>query len=125
MRRMRRFRALLLLVTLLASPVGVVTALAFPMLQDCCCSGAMCPMHRNQKSQQGGMPCQHTNPRQQICTCGPSQQVQVVLPPFAPEAILTTYAIVFRPVTAHEVANFTMEPILIRSISPPDQPPRL
>jgi hypothetical protein len=50
---MRRFRALLLLGALLATPGSILATTAFPFSQCCCCgSGAMCPMHHTQEPSQ-------------------------------------------------------------------------
>ncbi len=73
---MRRFRALLLLATLLTTPVSILAASVFPVSECCCCSGAMCPMHHSEKSQQDKMPCHGTGQSQPTCMCAPSQQAQ-------------------------------------------------
>ena len=84
---MERFRALLLLSILLTMPVSTLAASVLSVSQCCCCgSGAMCPMHRNQKSQQEKMPCHGTDQSQPTCMCAPSQQTQSVIPTFAPKA---------------------------------------
>ena len=122
---MRRLRALMLLGTLLTNPVRIVAAVVFPAL-GCCCSGAggMCPLHRTQKSQSEKTPCQGSNQSQQTSMCAPNAQAQSMVPQFAPKATMDVRAIAFLPSATFEVVLFNAAPVLIRSVSPPDQPPR-
>jgi len=122
---MKRLRALLLLGALLTNPVGIVAAMVFPA-SDCCCCGAggMCPMHHDQKSQKEKIPCQGGN-QAQNCMCAPSQPSQAVLPPVALQAIVPVEPTgLHQPLIGDTVGALCVAPILIRSISPPDQPPR-
>jgi hypothetical protein len=119
---MKWLRALLLLGTLITSPVGVLAVTVLPA-SECC--GAMCPMHRNEKPQHERVPCQGGSSSPRTCMCGPSQHAQIVLAQFAPEAILRTHPIVRWPARTLEAVAFNIGPVLIRPVSPPDQPPRL
>ena len=121
-RVMKWLRALLLLGTLLTSPAGVFAGIVLPA-SECC--GAICPMHRNEKPQHQRVPCQGGNSSPQTCLCAPSRHAQIVRAQFAPEAILTTHSIARWPAMTLEAAAFNIGPVLIRPISPPDQPPRL
>ena len=120
---MKWLRALLLLGTLLTSPVGgfAVNVLSAPD----CCSGAMCPMHRDPKSPHEKRPYQPNDSSQQTCMCGPNQQAHALLPQLFPEAILMAHPTVFQPAITHEGPAFSTRTVLIGSTSPPDQPPRL
>jgi hypothetical protein len=121
-RIMKWLRALLLLVTVLTNPVGGFAANV--LFAPDCCGGAMCPMHRDPKSPHE-RPRQAHDSSQQTCMCGPSQQAHALLPQLSPEAILMAHPILFQPVITHEGPAFSTRTVLIRSGSPPDQPPRL
>lgn len=47
-----------------------------------------------------------------------------MVPQFAPKATMNVYAIAFLPRVTFEVVPFNTALVLIRSIPPPDQPPR-
>ena len=85
----------------------------------------MCPMHRNQKTQQEKMPCHGTDQSQPTCMCAPNPQTQAVIPPFAPRATVNVHNLLFLPAITEEVYLFDLKPELIRFVSPPEQPPRL
>ena len=124
---MRRFRALLLLGSLLTTPVGIMAAVVFPSSTCCCCGttpGAMCPMHRNTQSRQEKMPCQGAGQSKQCCMCASNPQVQPMIPQFTPNAAEVGYEISFLPSIANEVLLRNVTRLLIRSVSPPEEPPR-
>ena len=124
---MRRFRALLLLGSLLTTPVSIVAAVVFPSSTYYCCStapGATCPMHRTQKSQQEKIPCQGSNQSQPCCMCAPNTTAQPMIPQVTPKATVDVYAISFLPSITYEVTPRHVTGVLIRSISPLEQPPR-
>jgi hypothetical protein len=85
----------------------------------------MCPMHRDPKSPDEKRPSQANDSQRQSCMCGPNQRAQPLLPQLAPEAILMAHPILFHPAITLEGAAFSTGILRIRSISPPDQPPRL
>jgi len=120
---MKWLRASLLLGTLLISPLGAFAGILLPVSD--CCSGAMCPMHRDQKSPHEKKPSQASDSPQQTCMCGPNHQAHALLPQLASEAILMAQPILFQPAITHEGSAFSTAIARIRSISPPDQPPRL
>lgn len=120
---MNRLRALLLLGTLLTSPVGGL-AWGAASAADCC-GGTMCPMHREPKSPHEKKPGQTNDSPRQTCMCGPGQRTRALLPQLTPEAILTAHPILFQRAITHEGVAFTTGAVLIRSAAPPDQPPRL
>jgi hypothetical protein len=124
---LHRVRALALLIASLATPVALLAASVFGMSSSICCGsemGAMCPMHHNQNSKQEKMSCQGRNQAQQTCMCAPHDQSQPMISQFAPKATVEAFAIAFLPRITFEVPLFSAARILIRSISPPDQPPR-
>jgi hypothetical protein len=84
----------------------------------------MCPMRRDPKSPHE-KPRQANDSSQQTCMCGPNQRAQALLPQLTPEAILMAQPILFQPAITLEGAAFSTGILRIRSISPPDQPPRL
>jgi len=124
---LRRIRALVLLSALLSPVGGAVTAAVFPQNASCsCCGGAMCPMHRSEKSQHRKPLCGGENSSQpQTCMCAPSQPTQAMLPPVALQAIVPVEpAGLHQPPIGDTVGMLHAAPILVRSVSPPDQPPR-
>jgi hypothetical protein len=56
--------------------------------------------------------------------CGPNQQAHSLLPQLFPEAVLIPHPILFQPAITLEGRAFSTETVRIRTISPPDQPPR-
>ena len=85
----------------------------------------MCPMHRGQKSQHEKMPCRGGNSPPQTCMCAPSQPSQAMLPPVALQGIVPIEPTgLYEMAIGNAVLVVRVAPILVRSISPPDQPPR-
>lgn len=82
-------------------------------------------MHRNQKSQQEKMPCHGADPSQQSCMCACNQQIQAMIPQFAPKATLNVPSVLFLPAVSYQVDLFDPGSTLIPFISHPEQPPRL
>lgn len=123
-RIVKRVQALLLLCALLFPAGGVLAAAVFPATASCCC-GAMCPMHRSQKSQHEKIPCQGGNSSPQTCMCAPVQQNQAFLPQFSLKALLPSGLTQFHLLTVRVVVAPRIGPVLICFTSPPDQPPRL
>jgi hypothetical protein len=126
---MRRLRAILLAVALVASPLGVLAS-NFAGTPACCASGEMCPLHKNHTPQQHSKqsPCDTHGDRQPnlACTMHTSHQhADAGIPQFTPDALFSFYSLRIVPqVTA--MAVFTELLFFpIRSSSPPDQPPRL
>src|SRR5580700_4510799 len=120
---MKWLRLSLLLGTLLTSPLGAFAGILLPVSD--CCSGAMCPMHRDPQSPHEKKPSQASDSPQQTCMCGPNQRAQVLLPQLSPQAILMAHPILFQPANTRSGSAFSTAIARIRSISPPDQPPRL
>jgi hypothetical protein len=121
----RRLPALLLLSILFTSPAGMTLASVCDS-PACCGCARTCPMHRSRKSQQEKLTCHGSNPAGRTCACGATQRTQPVVIPFAPKAILKACGIEFLPAPANETAVECPRALLpIRSIAPPDQPPRL
>ncbi len=120
---MRRFRALLLLMTLLATPVSVIAASVFP-LPECCTSDTMCPMHRDQDSRQGKAPCHGTDQSRPTCACRSSHQSPSAVPQSAPKATMDHHVVLMSPAITREVELFDSALPRIRFVSPPEQPPR-
>jgi hypothetical protein len=120
---MRRIKAILLLLALLAGPVAAVAGGALP--EPDCCSGTMCPMH-NQKSQSGKSSCPSDRDSQtgqmRSCDHSPDAAVWQIAP--APEAILRVES-AFVPPQQMRLAKIVQLAVpTLRFISPPDQPPR-
>jgi len=85
----------------------------------------MCPMHRNQKSRHDKMPCQGANSSPVTCVCAPSQPSQAMVPSVALYGIVPIEPSgVYQPPIGGAVVVVRVVPILVRSVSPPDQPPR-
>ena len=58
--------------------------------------------------------------------CAPSQPTQAMLPPVAFQAIVPVEGTGLRqPLIGDTIGMLRVAPILVRSVSPPDQPPRL
>src|ERR1700730_16521345 len=119
---MKRLRALLLLATLLTSAVGGLAVNVLPAPH--CCGGSLCPMHRDPQSARDKRP-PGNDSSPQTCMCGPHQKTFALLPRLSPEAILMAPPILFQPASTLEGPVFSTGTVRIRTISPPDQPPRL
>src|ERR1700733_2911883 len=112
---MRRIRALLLLATILSSPI-VAFAEAIPQSTGCCCSGTMCPMHKSGSSRQGpqGKPiCGVTKGIAEECqmsTCDPHSDSRVLRS--APEAVFPLLGVWLLPekVRISVVSEYRKEP---------------
>jgi hypothetical protein len=122
---MRRFRALVLLGTLLALPVSILAGTVCSNSQ-CCCrgSGALCPMHRDQKSEQKKIPCRGTDQTPPSCFCAHDQQAPAAIPQFARKATVNVHRALFVPATTYELNLLDSGTAMTRFISPPEQPPR-
>jgi len=123
----RRLRALVLLGVMLAAPGGAVAALVSPASQNCCrsCCGPMCQMNHHQKSQHGDMPCHGSNSSHDICMCSSNQTGPALPGPFTAEKLPAVQPVALPGLISHEVAAFIERTVLVRPVSPPDQPPRL
>lgn len=120
---MRGFRARLLLVVLLTTPVGVFATTVISAVQPCCDYSMSCPLHHNQ-SQQGKNSCQGADQSPQMSVCDPGQQVHPAIPQFSLKAIGPVEQVALLPVVAAEVNPFDTGSTLTRFVAPPEQPPR-
>lgn len=121
---MRRFRAILLLSTLLIMPASIFAASVLPGAPCSCDCGPACPMHRNQKSHQEQTPCQGTRQSQSTCSCGVGQRSEPAIPRFVSRVTIDIQHASFLPTIVEEVRLADSEFALTRFVSPPEQPPR-
>jgi hypothetical protein len=122
MRLMKRVRALLVLGTLLVTPIGIPVAFAFSPC-DCCKTATICAP-RNDQSRKQNLPCDGFGHSQQTCMCAPAQHTQPAILSFAPKATIGAGAVLLPPVVVLELSVFSLGPPLSRFHSPPKQPPR-
>ena len=124
---MRRVQAFVLLSTILFSPI-LAFAAAIPYSTACCCSGTLCPMHKNHPSRQGPHGkslCGATEGHSQECkiTCCNQYSDNGILQT-APEAVLPFLPGLLLPGNGRisGVTAYAKEPS--RFVLPPEQPPR-
>ena len=126
---MRRLRAILLTVALLASPLGVLAS-DVASTPACCASGEMCPLHKNHTPQRQSKqsPCDTQGDRQPdiACTMHASHpQADAGTPQFTPDALFSSYGLAIVPQVTAMAMSTDLLFFPIRSSSPPEQPPRL
>ena len=125
---MRRVYSLVLLLALISTPLTAMGGALFSSCASCCCSGTMCPMHKNaQPQKQHGKLCGGDSaPMQNCCCCMNScnQQPDLGILAMASQAVLHHSLAISVPQRTQEIAAVfsIVEPF--RTVRPPEQPPR-